>query len=208
MENYKNAWYDTERIPLEMVKGARAELEGFKKLEESEHFTVLDSLIKKVNPSSICDIGCGAGEISRIYPDLKFLGLDLPHIIEKVASVVNPGKKYMVFDANTQEDFSFLREYDLLIMNGFISELENPIGFIEKLIDQYKGNIIIHRQDLTESNTFLEEYNSYGGLKTTNSQINTAEIYNVCEKNGYEIICIENSGISDCEKKTILIKTK
>lgn len=208
MENYKSAWYNVDQIPDEMVKGARAELEGFKKLENSEHFTVLNKLIKIVMPSSLCDIGCGAGEISRVYPELNYLGLDLPHIIEKVALVVNPGKKYFQFDANTHEDFSFLVEYDLLVMNGFLSELENPIQMLEKIMSKYKGNIIIHRQDITDSEGFLEEYNSYGGLKTTNSQIGKKQLLDVCEKNGYVITHTENSGIQDCEKKTLLIRFK
>jgi 2-polyprenyl-3-methyl-5-hydroxy-6-metoxy-1,4-benzoquinol methylase len=208
MENHKSVWYNTDQIPNEMIKGAKAELEGFKKLENSEHFVILNKFIKMVMPSSLCDIGCGAGEISRVYPELDYLGLDLPHIIERVALVVNPGKKYISFDANTQEDFSFLTGYDLLVMNGFLSELETPIQLLEKIMSAYKGSIIIHRQDITDSEGFLEEYNSYGGLKTTNSQIGEKQLLDACKKNGYVITHTENSGIEDCEKKTLLIRFK
>lgn len=209
MEFKKNsAWYNLDLIPGEMVKGAKAELQGFKKLEESDHFVILDKLIKNVNPLSICDMGCGAGEISRVYNDLNYLGLDLPHIIERVAMVVNPGKKYMGFDANTQKDLAFLNQYQLLVMNGFLSELPDPLELIAGVLSQYKGSVIIHRQDLTDSTSFLEEYLSYGGLKTTNSQIQNIKLKDTCEKNGYEISLVENSGIDGSEKKSLLLKFK
>jgi hypothetical protein len=205
-KSIKSGWYNSDILPLEMVKGAKAEIPGWKKLEYTEHFPILDELIKELDPISICDIGCGSAEISRIYPNLIFLGLDLPHIIKKVSLVVNPGKKYMDFDANTQENFSFLKEYDLLLMNGFLSEIENPMKFMEKILNQYEGNILIHRQDLTDSEGFLEEYNSYGGIVTTNSVMNIIELTEMCSTNGYVIKRIENSGISGSDKKTILIK--
>lgn len=206
MDEVKSAWYNSDLLPGEMVKGAKGEIPGWKKLENSDHFLILDKFIKELKPESICDMGCGSGEISRIYPDLGFLGLDLPHIIEKVSLMVNPGKNYMKFDANDQEDFTFLNEYDLLIMNGFLSEMKNPIGILEKIMNQYRGNLIIHRQDITDSEGFLEKYNTYAGIETTNSFINIKELEKSCFMNKYEIKKIENSGMPGSNKKTILIE--
>ena len=41
-----NNWVTNKKIADEMLRGAKAEIPGFKKLEESNHFETLNKLMK------------------------------------------------------------------------------------------------------------------------------------------------------------------
>lgn len=198
-----NAWYDKDIVPSEMVKGAKAEIPGWKKLEYTDHFKVLDESIKSIDVKSIVDIGCGAAEIGRLYDSLEYLGVDLHHVIEGVAKVVNPNLEYLQFDAN-ESSFDFLENYDLVLMNGFLSEMPDPIEILESVLSNSLNYVIIHRQDFTDSlDTFIRTYNSYGGIQATNSVINLEEFKIICHKYGF-CITIKDSNLGG--KKTILLQ--
>lgn len=200
----KNAWYDNSILPNEMVKAIRGDY-GWKKLEYSEHFTTLDTLIKITKTNSIIDIGCGAAEVGRVYNNLDYCGCDLSHIIENVAEVINPGKNYIKFDADENQDMSFIENYEVLLMSGFLSELEYPLKFIKNIIKYNINYILIHRQDFTDGESKLVEYHTYGGIKTTNSIINYKEFIDIL-KDKYEVIVKQNSGFTNSDKCSILLK--
>jgi 2-polyprenyl-3-methyl-5-hydroxy-6-metoxy-1,4-benzoquinol methylase len=201
-----NAWYDNTIVPREMIRGAKAEIPGWETLENTTHFLALDSLVKKSGGDSIIDVGCGAAEVGRIYSNMKYAGADLPHIIESVAQKVNPNKTYINFDANNSDSFDAAKDYDIVIMNSFLSELSNPLGFLEKILQNSKKCIIIHRQDFNNEKTFLENYTSYGGKPATNSNINYKELVALVEKYNFEIA--ENISSNLVNKRSILIKRK
>ena len=163
-------------------------------------------MVKKSGGDSIIDVGCGAAEVGRIYSNMKYAGADLPHIIESVAQKVNPNKTYINFDANNSDSFDAAKDYDIVIMNSFLSELSNPLGFLEKILQNSKKCIIIHRQDFNNEKTFLENYTSYGGKPATNSNINYKELVALVEKYNFEIA--ENISSNLVNKRSILIKRK
>lgn len=206
VNNKNNAWYDSSIVPREMIRGAKAEIPGWRTLENTTHFIALDNLVKNSGGKSIIDIGCGAAEAGRIYENMKYAGADLPHIIEQVAKKVNPDKTYITFDANDSEDFDFIKEYDIVLMNGFLSEITNPLEFLEKILQNAKKCIIIHRQDFNNEKTFLENYTSYGGKPATNSNINYKELVALVEKYNFEIA--ENISSNLVNKRSVLIRKK
>lgn len=163
------AWYNNTVLPQQMIDGALGNLPGWGRLEEAGHFGVLDGLVQSIKPDSIADLGCGAAEVGRVYPSVNYTGLDLPHIIENVAKVVNPNLKYIEFDAN-KSDFTIFKDFDLIICNGFISELPNPLEILNKLLINMGKYLIIHRQYFDES-TRLDTYKTYGNLDTVRSHI-------------------------------------
>ena len=167
------AWYDNTVLPQQMIDGALGNLPGWGRLEEAEHFSVLDSLVQLISVNSIADLGCGAAEVGRLYAGSDYTGLDLPHIIENVAKVVNPNLNYIEFDAN-KSDYSILQKFDLIICNSFISELPNPLEVVEKLLTNMGRYLIIHRQYFDES-TRLDTYKTYGNLDTVRSHIGLQE---------------------------------
>lgn len=168
----KTAWYNNDVLPLEMVRGAMG-LNGWNRLENSGHFENLDTLIKKCEGINIADIGCGAGEVGRVYQNLNYSGFDLPHIIENVSKKVNPSLTYFEFDAY-KSDYSIFKTYDILLCNSFLSELYDPISVLRELLKNTKNYLIIHRQYFSNE-TKTHEYSTYGDLKTIRSFISEKE---------------------------------
>ena len=165
----KTAWYDTNNLPIDMVNGALCNKPGWDKIEHSDHFSDLDHLVKLSNPTTVADMGCGAGELGRVYPQYKYTGFDLPHIIEKVGKVVNNTLNYIEYEAYNF-DYKKLKDFDLIICNGFISELSKPIEVLVNIINNSEGDIILHRQYF-DTTTHLVNYTTYAGLETPRSII-------------------------------------
>ena len=165
-KNLLTAWHNPE-ITSDMVKGARCELEGWKKLEEAEHFPALEALLKIVpsNLKKLGDIGCGAGEFFRVFPDYEYTGFDLPHVIENVAMEVNPTANYEKIDIN-QVDFGIFSNYDIILCNSFISELPNGDDILNLLFIARPKYILLHRQEITDDTIHCENYKTYGNLTT------------------------------------------
>lgn len=197
-----NAWYNKVTVPAEMVRGAKAEIPGWKRLEETEHFKTLLEITSKLEFGSIADVGCGAGEIGRVYKDIEYLGADLDHIIDSVSMKVNPNLKYLRFDAYTSE-FDFIKNYDLVLLNSFLSEMINPLEILSKILKKSKKYVILHRQDLSNSKeTEIEFYHSYGGIEATNCIISKQELTDLCFEFDFSI-SIQDTNLND--KKTILL---
>jgi hypothetical protein len=176
MDKINTAWFNHDILPNEMVLGAIGG-KGWPKLEHSEHFKIIDEIISSVNPKNIADIGCGAGEVGRIYSKVGYTGFDLPHIIEKVSKVVNPSLSYKTFDAYNF-DYSEFKKYDILICNGFISELTKPFEVINNLLKNTERYLLIHRQYFSNK-TEIVEYQTYGNLKTPRCYIDINEFKNM-----------------------------
>ena len=162
----QTAWYNPE-IASDMVKGALCQLEGWQKLENSDHFPILQSLLTMIPPKlkKIADIGCGAGEISRVLDSYEYTGFDLPHIIEEVALKVNPNSRYDKIDIQ-KVDFDIFSSFDIVLCNSFISELGNGEDILNSLFKSSPRYIILHRQEVTRLSTYSEEYKTYGDLNT------------------------------------------
>lgn len=157
-------------------------------LEKTSHFLELSKLINYCEPiNSIVDIGCGVAELGRIYNNKKYLGLDLPNIINNVSKLKNPDLNYVYFNANNEEIPAEIKNYDVIVMNSFLSELSDPINFLKKLFVYNNKYIIIHRQDFTDTDTFTKEYSSYANLKSTNSYISFKEFQHCIKGFNYNL---------------------
>lgn len=197
--NKKTAWYNEDILPQDMVDGANGK-KGWPKLEHSTHFKILKELIELCNSKNIADLGCGAGELGRIYSNMDYTGFDLPHIIELVSKKVNPNLNYVKFDANNF-NYSDINKFDLIVCNGFISELPNPIPILKKIIENTKKFLIIHRQ-FFGNKTELKEYKTYGKLNT---------IINYISITDFNDLIVNHTIIKEYNKsygKSILLKLK
>ena len=162
----KTCWYDTHKTPEQMILGAQGVL--WPPLEDSDHFPILKELIQitEADSFSLLDIGCGAGELSRLYKNLYYTGADLPNIIRGVAMKMNPNRSYISFDIydETKEPL-FIADYDLVVMNAFIDVLEKPIYGLKKILTNASKYVLIHRQTYhDEKETYLSKHPSYGGV--------------------------------------------
>lgn len=186
MNNLRTAWYDEEKLPFDMARHASGQVSGWAKLEETDHFPYMKKLIDFTKCESLAELGCGAGDIGRVFQGkFRYVGYDLPHIVEKVSKQVNPNLNFEYFDANI-DDFYFLSNYDLVLCNAFISELDNPFEVLKKILENSKKFIIIHRQHF-DKDTRMEKYKTYGLLETVKSVLSTSEFENIVVKNNYQI---------------------
>jgi hypothetical protein len=196
----KSAWYDENTLPDNMVKGIDGSL-GWPKLEKSTHFKYLKEAMDICGGKTLIDLGCGGGEVGRVFSDLHYVGYDLPHIIEKVSKVVNPELNYYSFDAY-ETDFEFIKGSDIVLSNSFITELTNCTNIIGKIINKSEKYVILHRQKFKDSEV-VNNYNTYGGLNTTNCAISNTEFLKLIE-NKFDVVY----DVEYDDMKTIIIKKK
>ncbi len=176
--NTDTCWYDKKTTPKQMILGAQGVL--FPILEHSDHFSILKTLVSHIpKMSSIVELGCGAAEFSRVFPEYFYIGADLPHIVNAVSRAVNPSNTYITFDIY-KDNIDFVEEYDVVLMNAFIDVLEKPLECFEKVL-MMSRKIILHRQLFSEyKSTSIKLNPSYGGT-TYQSIINFIEFENMLD---------------------------
>lgn len=197
----KTAWHD-ERI-CEHILNA-----NFPPLAHSDHFPSLYNCIQHIGPEykKLIDIGCCTAEFAVAFPYFDYCGADLPHIIERVAKRKHPDLEYVPFDAQ-YEDFNFLKYFDIIFMNSFLSEMQNPLEILNKILSFASKYIIIHRQDILELDREYKEevYPTYGGLDTINTVINRSDFDRIVKENNCSIESDTESFEGLPIKRTILI---
>jgi SAM-dependent methyltransferase len=195
----KTAWHNEDTLPSSMLNTR------FKSLSESNHFSSLNRCIELAGGSSLIDIGCGAGEVRNTFSQYQYTGADLPHIIENVLLKKNPGTNFIEFDAN-ETDFSFLRDFDVVLMNGFLSEVPEWFMILNKVLANSNRNVIIHRQEVTQNESHIGKYQTYGNLVTEKTIINYNELMNLFKFNGFSVIVETNSFDYQDNNKTFLVR--
>ena len=205
-----NNWVTDKTIADEMLRGAKAEIPGFKKLEESSHFPTLNELFLHAagDVESIIDLGCGAGEFGRIYNFFDYTGVDLPHVIEQTAKKKNPHLNYVTFNAY-EDDYTFLGNADFILMNAFISELAAADEVLEKVLAFSSRYVLLHRQKIEhfeDANVKYIEYAGYLNKRYTCAVFSAQYLENLLEKYNFEIIKKQHS--STPEEVSLLLKKK
>ena len=192
------AWFNKNDLPSAMLNS------GFKPLKESDHFKALSDSLSLVTGRKLLDLGCGIGEVATTFLDYEYTGADLSHIIDKAAKVKNPDFNFISFDAN-KDAYDFIANYDVVLMNSFISEIPNWYRCLNNILYNARKYVILHRQEVTEKQSYLREYSTYAGLKTTNSVINYEELNKMFYFNEFRVIQELNSFSNNEYQKTYLL---
>ena len=181
-------WYDSSNVPEQMLLGAKGVL--WPVLEKSDHFPVLDSLISetKEDAFTLLDLGCGAADLSRLYPNFYYTGADLSNIIKEVAMKMHPQNSYVSFDIY-DDKAEFIKDYDVVVMNAFIDVLQKPLIGLSKVLTHGSKYVILHRQAFSDTReTHLYRYPSYGGVDSYQSVINRKQFSELLEEKEFEIV--------------------
>lgn len=185
----KTAWYD-QKMPEKMMET------HFPHIIYSDHFASLKKCFDLISndANNLLDVGCGKAEISDAFPEYKYCGADLPHIIQKVSKISKPSLEYVEFDA-IMSDMDFVSSFDIVVMNSFLSEIETADEILCKVLKYAPKYVIIHRQEIKDKDG-TEEYFTYGGLKTTKYTFNRDQLEKAIESSGFtkllETQCPEN----------------
>jgi len=179
---------------------------NFPPLNKSNHFHALNKCVERIKPdiNSVLDLGCCKAEFSDTFPDIDYCGADLSHIIENVSKKVRPDNKYINLNAD-MDSLSILYDFDLIVMNSFLSEMKNPLKTLHSVLTYSKKYVIIHRQDIVNHPTRLETYKTYGGLETVNSLINTEDFNHITKSNRFHVVMVLDPYEDSQTKKTILL---
>ena len=98
-----------------------------------------------------------------------------------------------------------MANYDVILMNSFISEIPNWYRCLNNVLYNAKKYVILHRQEVTEKQSYLREYTTYAGLQTTNSVINYEELNKMFYFNEFRVIQELNSFPNNKYQKTYLL---
>jgi|18_taG_2_1085343.scaffolds.fasta_scaffold03105_2 SAM-dependent methyltransferase len=203
-----NNWVTDHSIADEMLRGANAELPGFQRLEETGHFKTLNNLFLQAasDVDSVLDLGCGAAEFGRIYSFFEYTGVDLEHVLERTARKKNPHLNYIAFNAY-EDDYTFMQDHDLILMNAFISEIQKSDEIFETILQNAKRFIILHRQKLHDFEDAAVKYVKYHGYlnkEYTCAILSNQYFEDIIKKHNFKIIDKQHS--STPEEWSILLK--
>lgn len=104
-----------------------------------------------ISPQTICDVGCGVGEILRLLqqkmePGAVFLGYDIaPHAIEQARLRENDRLHFKLGDFFQEEDGHF----DLLLMIGVLEHFENMFEVLRDIKGRSEYKIFLLPMDLS-----------------------------------------------------------
>jgi len=104
----------------------------------------------EIHPSSLCEIGCGAGDVlvhlQRYYAQCRFYGYD---ISPQAAAFWKDHEQHGI--AFRQGDYFKLRSetYDVLLMLDVIEHLRDPFTFLERLRDTSSHFVFLIPLDLS-----------------------------------------------------------
>ena len=181
----KSCWYDSKLIGNNMVRAARGDY--WPVLEKSNHFPFLKKCLEEIPEDKITllDIGCGAGELGRVFENFNYTGLDLPNIVSEVSQKSNPRLKYVSCDIY-EEDIGFISGYDIIVMNSFLSIVEKPVEALSKVFESCSGFVLIHRQRLSPE-TRIEKKDCYYGGETYETWLSIDDFEELYKKNNMVI---------------------
>jgi hypothetical protein len=144
-----------------------------------------------VNPGTICEVGCGGGEILnqlfyKLSPRNKYIGYDIsPQAIEIARSIKNDKLEFLNKDFFADSN-SF---YDVLLIMDVVEHVENYIGFLTNIKERGTYKIFHFPLDLNvlimlRSKPLLETRKAAGHIHYFTKDIVVAVLNDL----GYEII--------------------
>jgi SAM-dependent methyltransferase len=122
--------------------------------------TLILNILKefKLSPSSICEVGCGAGDIlahiKRIHPDTKLTGFDIS--VDAARFWKNHEEQGIRFHCG---DFLELdrQRYDCILLLDVIEHLANPFDFLGAIKERAEYFIFHFPLDLSASSVLREK---------------------------------------------------
>jgi Methyltransferase domain len=112
----------------------------------------IDKIIKKnsLNPRTICEVGCGAGEIlnqlSKLYVDGEFIGYEVSPQAFELCSKKSKSKLTFKFADLLKDDAAY---FDIVMAIDVFEHVEDYFGFLRKLKERAEYKIFHIPLDLS-----------------------------------------------------------
>lgn len=144
----------------------------------------------QLQPQSVCEIGCGAGEILRILQrhlqsDCEFWGYEIaPQAIELAKSRANERLHFQLADVRDEKDAS----YDLILIIDVLEHFENCFSLLREIKPKSKYKILQLPLDIFVLSVLRNELIDYRHA-TGHLHFFTKDIaLEVLKDNGYEVL--------------------
>lgn len=141
----------------------------------------------------VLDIGCGNAKVSTIISNRKYTGLDLSYNIETMCETSYSNLNFIKCNI-IKDNISFISKYNIILLNAFIDVMNQPIFILDKILNYCTKYIIIHRQEIVDTETQITTNASYNGY-THHSELNRNDFNNILKKNNIIIVKEVDAGI-------------
>jgi SAM-dependent methyltransferase len=164
--------------------------------ETTQHFRHFQNLLSAIpltylgSRPILLDIGCGTGMLQDyIEKPWVYIGCDREAVVRECLNRNYPNAKGFSIDLFGENPLPvMLSLYRVCVINGILDVAQFPLEFLKKILERTRDYMIIHRQEIRESEeTEVIKNGSYGGY-TYHSKINRNDFNQVLEKMRFEII--------------------
>lgn len=151
---------------------------------------------KNIMPTSICEIGCGAGyvmaELRKSYPQSDLFGYDIAEDASKFWSNHQPlNIEFKIGDFFVLNQ----RKYDVILLLDVIEHLPDPLNFLSNLHGQAKYYVFHIPLDLSALTVFVEKSILEGRRINGHIHYYTKNIaLSLLNESGYKILECKYSG--------------
>lgn len=190
-------WRDN-RCYGKMLKAARK-----KRLETAKHWPALRQLLDLARGRRrtwLMDVGCGAGallNIASVREQFNYTGVDMPQIIDQVVHLFHTPDRWAHFiwkEIVPGVPMMHLSAYNIVVLNAFIDVAARPLEMLDTILGSCTGDVILHRQLVTDGPTQISTSKSYGG-RTYCTVLNRGDLCRLLRRHRLEILEEIPSGI-------------
>jgi trans-aconitate methyltransferase len=142
------------------------------------------------DPAAFLDFGCGVGHYSvlleRHFPNrFVYTGCDYAAEMVNVARERRPGNTFVVNDLfDNQLD---LDGFDVICAGALVDVLNDYERALHILLGASTPYVLLHRQQMTDDTSHVEEAPGYQGQTTYRSFLSRADLERVAREHGREI---------------------
>ena len=160
------------------------------------HWGAFIFFIKKINPKTILDIGCGCGSYYELckkeFKDIIYTGADYSK------EAIELSIKKWDYTGFIQKDYlsltkEFISDFDVIHLGGVLDVLPNGDEALEFILSLEAKNIIIGRIRLVNEPSHYKTYTAYDEITTYSYHHNIDNFFYMCNKYNYTVEMADNN---------------
>jgi len=156
--------------------------------DHTEYLRPFHALLDLVPHGTLLDVGCGSAMLSEHVQGFDYTGCDLQHVVSWCAKRNYPDLEYRNCDIRVSE-LSWMRRYDLVVANGLLDILPEPLVALDRLLSYSSNYLLIHRQEITDKGkTRPVEGPGYGSAKSYHSIISRSTFMQVVKLHSFKVV--------------------
>lgn len=83
---------------------------------------IIKDFLKKYQPKSVLDLGCGSGSLSSLFRKESYLGFDIDEDLIEYAKSIHPGYKFLNLSST---NFYLNQKFEMILIVGVLHHLNN-----------------------------------------------------------------------------------